>query len=189
MTDLHRFLEGLIGLSEAHREALQWFHAHRDQEVSWPSPRPNGFFLVNKAKGIHKPAGSAYALSVRESLGGPYPDRAPVYEADGSWTYPYFQEQPDPEKRDSMFTNRALLACQRDRIPLGVIRQVKAKPNPRYKVLGLAIVGNWEDGYFNLRGLIPDGTNLSYIGELAKAEGAGSEDKEFNPASTTVVNF
>lgn len=76
MTDLHRFLEGLT-LPEAHREALQWFHEHRDQEVAWPSPRPSGIFLVNRAKGIHKPVGSAYALSVRESLGAPYQDRAP----------------------------------------------------------------------------------------------------------------
>jgi hypothetical protein len=82
-----------------------------------------------------------------------------------------------------MFTNRALLACQRDRIPVGVIRQVKAKPNPRYKVLGLAFVGNWEDGYFHLIGLSPDGTNLSYTGDPAKDEAAGSDDAEFNPAS------
>lgn len=183
MTDMHHVLEGLTALPDAHREALNWFHEHRNQEISWPSPRPSGMFLVNKAKGIHKPAGSAYALSVRESLGGPYPDRAPVYAADGSWTYPYFQERPDPDKRDSMFTNRALLACQRDRIPVGVIRQVKAKPNPRYKVLGLAFVGSWEKGYFNLMGLSPGGTNLSYIGDSATGEAAGPGDPEFNPAS------
>jgi len=91
-------------------------------------------FLVNKAKGIHKPAGSPYALSIRQSLNGPYPDRDPIVKADGSWTYQYFQEKPDPAKRDSMYTNVALLACQRDEIPVAVIRQVKAKPNSRYKV-------------------------------------------------------
>lgn len=183
MTDLNHFLESLTALADAHREALSWFHDHRNQEVSWPSPRPGGMFLVNKAKGIHKPAGSAYALSVRESLGGPYPDREPIYAADGSWTYRYFQEQPDPDKRDSIFTNRALLACQRDRIPVGVIRQVKAKPNPRYKVLGLAFVGSWEDGYFNLLGLPPDGPNASYSWALSEVETAGPDDPEFSPAS------
>jgi hypothetical protein len=140
-------------------------------------------FLVNKAKGIHKPAGSTYALSVRESINGPYQDREPIYAADGSWTYPYFQELPDPNQRDSMFTNRALLACQRDKIPVGVIRQVKTKPNPRYKVLGLAFVGEWEDGYFNLMGLNPNGASSSFSSDARGVGKAESDDEVFDPAS------
>ncbi|MGO4469968.1 HNH endonuclease, partial [Pseudoduganella sp. RAF53_2] len=143
----------LDALTPEHREALNWFHEHKGQEVSWPAQMANGMFLVNKAKGIHKPAGSQYALSIRESLGGPYPDREPKFNPDGSWTYEYFQEQLDPSKRDRMYTNVALLACKRDEIPVGVIRQVKAKPNPRYQVLGLALVREWENGHFNLEGL------------------------------------
>jgi hypothetical protein len=140
-------------LPTAHKEALLWFHERTDQVISWPAPLQSGIFLVNKAKGIHKPAGSEYALSVRESLNGPYPDREPSFRSDGSWTYPYFQEQPDPNVRDSRYTNRALLACQRDEIPVGVIRQVEPRPNPKYKVLGLAMVSDWKDGYFLLEGL------------------------------------
>ncbi len=140
-------------LPTAHREALQWFHEKQGQEVPWPAPMASGMFLVNKAKGIHKPAGSAYALSIRESLGGPYPDREPQFMSDGSWTYDYFQERLDTSEGRSEYTNVALEACQLDEIPVGVIRQVKAKPNPRYKVLGLAFVRRWENGFFKLEGI------------------------------------
>jgi putative restriction endonuclease len=156
----------VLSLPAAHREALEWFNEHQGNEISWPSPMANGMFLINKAKGIHKPAGSQYALSIRQSLKGPYPDRDPKYKPDGSWTYQYFQEEPDPSKRDSMYTNVALLACQRDGVPVGVIRQVKPKPNPRYKVLGLAFVREWENGYFNLEGVRPAATTPMPNGAL-----------------------
>ncbi|MYM70362.1 HNH endonuclease [Pseudoduganella sp. FT55W] len=135
-----------------HVEALRWFDEHQGLEVSWPAQMSSGMFLVNKAKGIHKPAGSEYALSIRQSLNGPYADREPIVNSDGSWIFQYFQEQADPLKRDSMYTNIALLACQRDAIPIGVVRKVKDKPSSRYKVLGLALVKQWENGYFLLEG-------------------------------------
>lgn len=168
----------LQNLPLAHREALQWFDQHKGLEVSWPAPMANGMFLVNKAKGIHKPAGSQYALSIRESLGGPYPDREPKINSDGSWTYEYFQEQLDPSKRDSMYTNVALLACQRDEIPVGVVRQVKAKPNPRYQVLGLALVREWENGHFNLEGVSSALSNL-----VAGDDTTSNDEDAFDPES------
>lgn len=139
--------------SSEYLEALEWFNARKGTVVQWPAQLPSGIFLVNKAKGIHKPAGSEYALSVRESLSSPYADQEPVFLEDGSWSYRYFQEEQDLLKRDSLFTNRALLACQRDGIPIGVMRQTKGKPNSQYRVLGLALVREWENGYFNLEGL------------------------------------
>ena len=139
---------------------------------------PDGTFLVNKAKGIHKPAGLKYALSVRQSLNGPYADRDPVIHPDGSWTYQYFQEQPDPAKRDTMFTNVALLECQKDGIPIGVLRQVKAKPDPRYRVMGLALVREWKDGYFRLEGFSPSGMVAGSA--IAPSDAVPEEDK-FNP--------
>jgi putative restriction endonuclease len=144
---------------------------------------PDGIFLVNKAKGIHKPAGLEYALSVRESLNGPYPDHDPIIHPDGSWTYQYFQEQPDPTKRDSMFTNVALLACYRDEIPIGVLRQVKAKPNPRYRVMGLALVREWKDGYFRLEGFGPSGTINDTSPETAINAETSAEQDDFNPGN------
>lgn len=51
------------GLSPSHHAALLWFQQHQGQDVPWPQPMPDGTFLVNKAKGIHKPAGLKYALT------------------------------------------------------------------------------------------------------------------------------
>lgn len=152
--------------------------------MPWPKPMSDGTFLVNKAKGIHKPAGLEYAISVRESLGGPYADHDPVVRPDGSWTYKYYQEQPDPTKRDSQFTNVALLACKRDGIPVGVIRQVKAKPNPRYLVMGLALVQEWDDGYFRLEGFAPSGEVGQLVPSGAAPPGtANATADSFNPNS------
>jgi putative restriction endonuclease len=143
----------LKDLSDEHREALQWFLDREGEEVGWPEPLPSGLFLVNKAKGIHKPSGWDHALSVRQSLGGPYDDKEVVTRTDGTWLFEYFQEGSDPSKRDDDFTNRALMQNVADRVPVGAIVQVKKKPNPRYKVLGLAQVTGWAGGYFRLEGL------------------------------------
>lgn len=140
-----------------HREALQWFLDRAGNEVPWPSPMPSGLFLANKAKGIHKPAKWDHALSVRQSLGGPYDDREVEVRADGGWSFDYFQEGKDPSRRDEDYTNRALLRNMEDGMPVGVLIQVKKKPNPRYRVLGLAQVSNWAGGYFRLDGFNPTG--------------------------------
>jgi len=114
---------------------------------------PDGTYIVNKAKGIHKPAYTKYALSVRQTLASPYPDREPVIRQDGSWRYLYHQELDEPDNRDNVFTNRAMMDCFRDSVPVGVMRQISSKPNVRYVVWGLALVAGWHDGYFILEGL------------------------------------
>lgn len=76
---------------------------------------------------------------------------------DDTWSYLYFQENPDPSQRDAEYTNRGLMECHNDRLPVGVIRQVKQNPAPRYTVLGLAMVAGWEEGYFLLEGFSPVG--------------------------------
>lgn len=144
-------------LTARHREALEWFLNLTGRVVPWPDPLPDGTLLVTKAKGIYKPEWSEYALSVRQTLGGPYPDKDPVVRPDGTWLYAYFQENDDPNARDQEYTNRALMACLRDRVPVGVMRQVSPKPNVRYRVLGLALVTSWDGGYFYLEGFSPQG--------------------------------
>lgn len=113
---------------------------------------PSGQLLANKAKGIHKPAGWDYALSVRQSLGGPYNDKEVVIRPDGSWYFDYYQEGKNPARRDDDYTNRALVRNMEASVPVGVIVQAKRKPQPRYKVLGLAQVTGWAGGYFRLEG-------------------------------------
>jgi putative restriction endonuclease len=63
MADLHALL---ARLSAPHRTALDWFLRRQGQEEPWPEPLPDGSFLANRAKDIHKPRGLDYALSVRQ---------------------------------------------------------------------------------------------------------------------------
>ena len=157
----------LARLPERHQAALQWFSSHRGQDLGWPSDLPDGTHLASRAKGIYKPRWTGYALSVRQSLSGPYPDKDPDIRPNGTWTYHYFQENTDPSKRDSQYTNRGLMDCMRDGVPVGVFRQVSTKPSARYRILGLAAVVGWEAGYFHLEGFSTDG--LAY-GRSAKVE-------------------
>jgi putative restriction endonuclease len=159
------FVVGEIGqilskLPVRHREVLQWFADHAGRLASWPKPlHIDGaeVLLASKAKGIYKPAWSEYAVSVRQGVGGTYPDKEPIAARDGSWVYAYFQENRDQEARDQEYTNQGMLACWHDRIPIGVMRQVAAKPNSRYMVLGLAMVTGWDGGYFFLESIGKNG--------------------------------
>ena len=68
------------------------------------------------------------------------------------WVYPYFQENADPSQRDKEATNRGLIKCMEEGIPVGVLMQAKPKPGVEYNVLGLATVAEWRDGYLILEG-------------------------------------
>lgn len=156
-----------------HRDALLWFWERRGQEIPWTSVLDERVYLMNRHKGIHKPKGWRHVLSVRESLSGPYTDEHPVEHADGSWTYRYFQEGLDPSRRDDDFTNRGLLECAKDGVPVAVLRQVARKPAARYTVLGLATVGDWQEGYFVLHGY-PHTMEILNSASLVAASATGS---------------
>jgi hypothetical protein len=172
-------LETLLqALEPTHQAALRWFHTRKDTDVLWPEleqDAQSGQRLVTAAKGIYKPQGWVYALSVRQVLDGPYPDREPLARADGTWLYRYFQENPDAALRDEQFTNRSLMACQRDQVPVGVLLQVAPKPNVRYHILGVALVARWDAGYFYLEGFSAD--------EVARTGGLATEIEALIPTS------
>lgn len=150
----------LSKLPEQHQLALQWFAERAGTDEPWPKPisSPEGqILLASKAKGIYKPNWSRYALSVRQTIGGPYPDREPLSRPDGSWIYSYFQENEEPTARDSEYTNRGMIECWQDRVPVGVMRPVSGKPTVRYRILGLAMVNGWDGGYFFLEGFASSG--------------------------------
>jgi hypothetical protein len=129
--------ERLLQLPEQHRVALSWFLDHADSEQPWPAPIQTAAgetLLATRPKGIYKPAWSEYALSVRQSLGGSYPDREPELRSDGTWLFSYFQENESPTERDDEYTNRGMIACWRDGVPVGVMRQVQKNPGSRYKI-------------------------------------------------------
>lgn len=176
-------LDDLMAFTNSdHREALQWFRDHEGKEVPWPAPLPSGLYVANKAKGIHKPAGWDHALSVRQSLGGPYEDREVEVRTDGGWSFDYFQEGKDPSRRDDDYTNRALVRNMQDGLPVGVLIQVKKKPGPRYKVLGLAQVSSWAGGYFRLNGFNP-------AGEIAQPADHTATDVLVDALNTEPVNL
>lgn len=129
-----------------------WFAHHANTEQPWTPSLDNDLLLVTKAKGIFKPEWSQYALSVRQVLNSPYADHEPIFRPDGTWVYRYYQEGKSPNDRDDYYTNRALMACLRDSVPVGVLRQIQGKPNVRYHILGLAVVTGWDNGYFFFEG-------------------------------------
>ncbi|MFC5371799.1 HNH endonuclease [Brevundimonas faecalis] len=137
-------------LSEAHRKALAWFQVHAGEVVSWSTLHDFEPPLGSAPKAIYRPAGWRHAISVKIIPGGPYPDELPETPQAGS-SFRYHEERPantDPAKH---FTNLGLANAMRDRVPVGVIRQVKPKPNPQYEVIGLGLPFGWEDGFFSLR--------------------------------------
>lgn len=146
-----KYIGLLRNLSSQHIDALRWFDAHSGGIVAWPDPLPDGTLLVTQAKGIYKPKGDKYALSIRQTLDGPYPDGEVETLENGNWRYKYFQEDLDPEERDQSYTNRGLIECWKDVVPIGVMIQRSKKPT-RYLVLGLALVTGWDSGYFIVEG-------------------------------------
>ena len=151
----------LSKLTEQHQASLRWFAANTGQEQSWPKRLADGTLLATRAKGIYKPVWIKYALSVRQSMDGPYSDRDPEFRSNGTWDY--FQENTDPSLRDTEYTNIGLVRCIEDGVPVGVFRQVARRPSARYRILGLAAVVGWEAGYFHLEGFSADGfTNVGH---------------------------
>lgn len=146
-------VRALLHLPAQHQCALRWFLERTGVATAWPEALPDGTLLATRAKGIYKPAWSEYALSVRQTLDGPYADREPIRRRDGTWVYLYHQEG-DAFSRDEHFTNVALMACLRDGVPIGVMRQIRQAPGPEYEVLGLANVTGWGGGYFVLEGVL-----------------------------------
>src|SRR2546422_3216236 len=151
------FEELTRSLPDRHRSALSWFLDQTGTDQPWPKPLPDGTLLASKAKGIYKPEWSRYALSVRQSLKSSYPDREPVLRPDGTWSHLYFQEGKDPSRRDSRYTNRSLMKCLQDLTPVGVFCETRLATRRTYRVLGLAIVVGWEDGYYFLEGFSRSG--------------------------------
>ncbi|MCI4335986.1 MAG: HNH endonuclease [Thermoplasmata archaeon] len=104
-------------------------------------------------KGIYKPGGSERALWVRQTSRGVYPDKDVVPQSDGSWVYLYSPEGREGKIDLSLDTNKGLLKCMTDRVPIGVFRQAESESGKtRYRVLGLAYVEKLEGDHFVLRG-------------------------------------
>jgi putative restriction endonuclease len=152
--------KALAMTSGQHRVALDWFKDHQGEIEPWKDIQifsEENSRLVNQAKGIYKPAYGDYALSIRTIQDGPYPDKDVEHRPDGSWVLHYFQENPNPEKRDREATNRGLMKCMADGVPVGALIKRKGKPGVTYEVLGLGLVTGWEEGFFMIEGFSVNG--------------------------------
>lgn len=137
-----------------HQLALEWFIENEGKIVPWPKPiQVDGeeLLLATKAKGIYKPKWLDCVLSIRQNMGSIYPDEDPEKLHGESKEFRYYQEDMDPENFNKNYTNVAMKINIDNSLPIGVLRQVSKKPNSRYKVMGLAKVIGWENGYFTLR--------------------------------------
>jgi hypothetical protein len=93
-------------------------------------------------------------LSIRIVLDSDYADGGVVQLPDGGWMLKYHQENSNPDERDREYTNRGLVACMEDHVPVGVLREVGRVGRQRqYKVLGLAKLVRWDDGFFHLESM------------------------------------
>ena len=174
----------------AHRLRLAWFEDHEGETSGIPGPLEDGQLLVSKPKGIYKPADLPYALSIRINLDSPYPDGVPEPVPGGGWLLSYHQENADPADRDKVFTNRGLMQCIADQIPVGVLRERPGYGrHSQYEVLGLALPVRWSDGYFFFQSLNPPATPVidvatdileaaatSEVDDQARTEGVPADD-------------
>ncbi len=171
-----------LKISEDHKLKLQWFSDNRNKEVIWSetlpgkNKLPGKVFLFSTPKGIYKPKESEYVLSIRVMLNSRYPDQEIIHRKDGSWSFRYHQEEIDGKLANDLFTNKGLIACIRDSIPIGVAIQSSGKPGVSYTILGLAQVSELKDGFFQINGYSNDGSVITdssygpYTKELDKIE-------------------
>ncbi len=172
--------ELIARLSPEHRRRLDWFEEHQGEVSGIPGPLADGQLLVSKPKGIYKPGDLPYALSIRINLNSPYEDGVQIPTTGGGWLLRYHQEGTDPADRDRMFTNRGLMQCIADRIPVGVLRErAPASRSSRYDVLGLATPVRWSDGYFYFESLNPRAAPaIDPVNDVLEATASAELDQE-----------
>jgi putative restriction endonuclease len=138
-------------LPNFHQRALLWFSRHAHVDLPWAALKiDDGPRLATAAKGIYKPMGSHYALSISQRIGSAYDDD--LVELAEGWRGParYHQEGPTTIDRPfPSYPNEGLVRCMEDGVPVGVLVQVSKTPSI-YTVIGLARVSSWEEGSFLL---------------------------------------
>lgn len=150
-----------LPISAAHRARLAWFLQHEGKIV--PFSRFQDFGepgLLTKAKGIYKPKGWEYSLSIRQSLASTYGDLPFMTPPEGGWIYRYHRENGE-----NRYTNNGLIRCLMDGIPVGVIVQIRPKPNAEYWIAGLGQIKQFNDPWFDLVQWQSD-VDTSQIGRL-----------------------
>ena len=164
----------LARLEPEHARALEWF-ADRAGEVG-PRPWrrrgvsgvPGVAMALTAERGIHKPAGMDWALSVAATVSSVYLDGEPAKVDKDTWVLPYKEHSGSDGSGYESRWNRALLRNMRDRIPVGVFVPAVGSD---YLNLGLAIPESFDpqSGTFLLRGPVTYSQGVTTWGEPADA--------------------
>lgn len=137
----------LSKLSKLHKDSLCWFIKKRNSEITLSDLEGkhhfvNGnTFLMTRAKGIFKPQGNQYCLSIKVLLNSKYDDKISISE-DGSFNIKYHKED------NNNWTNIGLKKCMEDKIPVGFIYQINESSPSKYKIYGLGLVKKFDGEYF-----------------------------------------
>lgn len=146
----------LSGLHKEHARKLNWFYKNKGKSFSWSDLVPE---YANAYKGIFKPKDLSYALSVRTQKRSVYKDGEFEYYANDSWILEYdleSNEQSDSSK--VLWTNKALINCAKGFVPIGIIEQLKGKPDAVYRVHGPGLVKVISDSSVRIYGFDNDGS-------------------------------
>lgn len=101
--------------------------------------------LISRARGIYKPAGWRYVLSIRMTLNSQYEAQDAVhYLPDGRWVITYAPRAGGLDLDD----NAALVRCMTDRQPVALFKQLSTKHDREhgasYLVLGLGLLTSYD---------------------------------------------
>jgi putative restriction endonuclease len=173
----------LTDLPDWHVEVLAWFQKNEGRFFD-KRPVHEGLRSVVTPPmylGILRPAISRYAISVYQSWKGKYPDQPPIEWGDGKWTYVYHQEGPSTEDPLKRGTNRGLVECRHDGVPVGVMLPASQNGVRGYRVLGLASVDDHRNGCFVLTGPVSIGDEQSAAGQTRRVQLIDFPVEPFNP--------
>ena len=166
-----------------HIRRLEWFEEHAGQIGPRPQPLDGTLTLVHPRRGIYKPAGSRYAVSVIAMLASKYQGDRVDTHPDGTWEMIYHQEDPPPGRAE-VYTNTGLMACLHDKVPVGVVYERRVPGHRRmFEVLGLAMPVDWQSDYFFLESLDRGAEAGRAFADslMATAEELNDSDEESRP--------
>lgn len=165
-------LERAICNAPEFARAYHWFI--NNQNIVGPRPYGKntpleiGFPLAAQ-RGIHKPKGSIYALSITSTNHESYAADALHHLDDGTWVLQYCAHHKNAgEKEGSPVYNQALRNCLKRGLPVGVFLQ----EGPSYRCLGLAFVErfNTATNMFWLHGPVLTNESQSSLSPLSADE-------------------
>lgn len=162
-------------------QAYEWLLKDSGTIGPLPSSADTGLELkVNAQRGIHKPGGCPFALTVKSSAKAVYSADRIHYLDDGTWVFQYCQHTRNAgEVEASQVYNESLRACLRLGLPVGVFVKERAVGSD-YLHLGLAFVEKYDSdlGMFWLRGPVAkeDDTTLSPYIEIDSSQTGSALD-------------